>query len=125
VYLRVGNAAPDILARIGVATNLFSASIGRRPVYRAIRCGTFRSTPRHLRLRHAQPAVLFSLEERWEAIQRAGHAARMGQYYILDRRTGEPFTKVTEKPVPPSGASAAFQVAAATQPYSVVEPLTR
>jgi len=31
---------------------------------------------------------------------------------------------VTEQPVPASGASAAFQIAAPTQPYSAVEPMT-
>ena len=35
-----------------------------------------------------------------------------------------PYRAVTEQPVPASGIGAAFQMAAATQPYSAVEPMT-
>src|SRR6267154_2199037 len=72
----------------------------------------------------AQPAVLFSLEKDGKHFSALGHCSKNGQYYILDRRTGEPIFPVTEKPVPASGVGAAFQNAAPTQPYSAVEPLT-
>jgi glucose dehydrogenase len=72
----------------------------------------------------AQPAVLFPLEKDGKHFRALGHCSKNGQYYILDRRTGQPIFAVTEKPVPASGAGAAFQNAAPTQPYSAVEPLT-
>src|SRR6266436_354769 len=72
----------------------------------------------------AQPAVLFQLEKDGKHFRALGHCAKTGQYFILDRRTGQPIFPVTERPVPPSGVAAAFQMAAPTQPYSAVEPMT-
>jgi glucose dehydrogenase len=72
----------------------------------------------------AQPAVLFPLEKDGKQFKALGHCSKNGQYYILDRRTGQHIFTVTEKPVPQGGASAAFQMPALTQPYSAVEPLT-
>jgi quinohemoprotein ethanol dehydrogenase len=69
----------------------------------------------------AQPAVLFPLEKDGKRFRALGHCSKNGQYYILDRVTGEPIFSVMERSVP---SGAAFQIAAQTQPYSAVEPLT-
>jgi glucose dehydrogenase len=69
----------------------------------------------------AQPAVLFPLEKDGKHYPALGHCSKTGQYFVLDRRNGQPIYPVTEKQVP---AGAPFQNAAAMQPYSAVEPIT-
>jgi len=72
--------------------------------------------------------VLFPLKKDGKHFKALGHCSKNGQYYILDRRNGQPIFPVTEVaapfgvPSPPSNA--AFQNAAAKQPVSAVEPLT-
>ena len=122
VYLSVGNAAPDILGENRGGDNLFSASIVAINLFTGNPVWHFQEVHHDIwDYDSAQPAVLFSLEKDGKQFRALGHCSKNGQYYILDRRTGEPIYKVTEQPVP-GGAS--FQNAAATQPYSAVEPLT-
>jgi glucose dehydrogenase len=125
VYLSVGNAAPDILGENRAGDNLFAASIV------AVDLNTGNAVWHFQEVHHdiwdydsAQPAVLFPLEKDGKHYSALGHCSKTGQYYILDRRTGAPIYAVTEQPVPASGASAAFQIAAPTQPYSAIEPIT-
>jgi quinohemoprotein ethanol dehydrogenase len=125
VYLSVGNAAPDILGENRAGDNLFAASIV------AVDLNTGNAVWHFQEVHHdiwdydsAQPAVLFPLEKDGKHYSALGHCSKTGQYFILDRRTGEPIYAVSEQPVPASGASAAFQIAAPTQPYSAVEPIT-
>jgi len=117
VYLSVGNAAPDILGENRAGDNLFSASIV------AVDLGSGNPVWHFQEVHHdiwdydsAQPAVLFPLEKDGKHFRALGHCAKTGQYFILDRRTGQPIFPVTEQPVPASGASAAFQIAAPTNP---------
>src|SRR5882762_7169092 len=122
VYLSVGNAAPDILGENRAGDNLFSASIV------AVDLGSGNPVWHFQEVHHdiwdydsAQPAVLFPLEKDGKHFRALGHCAKTGQYFILDRRTGDPIFAVTEQPVP---AGATFQMAKPTQPYSAVEPMT-
>jgi quinohemoprotein ethanol dehydrogenase len=125
VYLSVGNAAPDIRGEDRGGDNLFSASIVAINLFTGVPVWHFQEVHHDIwDYDSAQPAVLFSLEKDGKQFSALGHCRKNGQYYILDRRTGEPIYKVTEEPVPPSGPGAAFQNAAATQPVSAVEPLT-
>jgi quinohemoprotein ethanol dehydrogenase len=122
VYLSVGNAAPDILGENRSGDNLFSASIVAIDLFTGNPVWHFQEVHHDIwDYDSAQPAVLFSLEKDGKQFRALGHCSKNGQYYILDRRTGEPIYKVTEKPVP-NGAG--FQNAAPTQPYSAVEPIT-
>ena len=126
VYLSVGNAAPDILGENRGGDNLFSASIVAINLFTGNPVWHFQEVHHDIwDYDSAQPAVLFPLEIKnngsGKQFKALGHCSKNGQYYILDRRTGEPIYKVTEKPVP---TGAAFQNAAPTQPYSAVEPLT-
>jgi quinohemoprotein ethanol dehydrogenase len=122
VYLSVGNAAPDILGENRSGDNLFSASIVAIDLFTGNPVWHFQEVHHDIwDYDSAQPAVLFSLEKDGKQFRALGHCSKNGQYYILDRRTGEPIYKVTEKPVP-NGAG--FQNSAPTQPYSAVEPIT-
>jgi quinohemoprotein ethanol dehydrogenase len=122
VYLSVGNAAPDIQGEERGGDNLFSASIVAINLFTGNPVWHFQEVHHDIwDYDSAQPAVLFPLEKDGKHYKALGHCSKNGQYYILDRRTGEPIYKVTEKPVP---SGAAFQNAASTQPYSAVEPIT-
>src|SRR5712664_925065 len=111
VYLSVGNAAPDIQGENRAGDNLFSASIVAINLLNGNPVWHFQEVHHDIwDYDSAQPAVLFPLElennggeKQFKAL---GHCSKNGQYYILDRRTGEPIYKVTEKPVP---TGAAFQ----------------
>jgi len=125
VYLSVGNAAPDIRGEDRAGDNLFSASILALNLFTGNPVWHFQEVHHDIwDYDSAQPAVLFPLEKDGKHFKALGHCSKNGQYYILDRRTGEPIYPVTEKPVPPTAPSAAFQNPAPTQPYSAVEPLT-
>jgi glucose dehydrogenase len=125
VYLSVGNAAPDVLGENRGGDNLFSASIVAVDLFTGNPVWHFQEVHHDIwDYDSAQPAVLFPLEKDGKHFKALGHCAKTGQYFILDRRTGQPIFAVTEQPVPASGASAAFQIAAPTQPYSAVEPMT-
>lgn len=122
IFVVTGNAAPDVLGQDRAGDNLFSASI----VALDLKTGR----PRwHFQAVHhdiwdydsAQPVVLFPLEKDGEKFKALGHCSKNGNYYILNRITGQPIFPVTEVPVPPGPA---FQHAAPTQPVSSVEPLT-
>src|SRR5467141_3814292 len=125
VYLSVGNAAPDIPGENRAGDNLFSASVVAVDLFTGNPVWHFQEVHHDIwDYDSAQPAVLFPLEKGGKHFRALGHCAKTGQYFILDRRTGQPIFPVTEQPVPASGASAAFQIAAPTQPYSAVEPMT-
>src|SRR6266566_2802309 len=125
VYLSVGNAAPDIQGENRGGDNLFSASVVAIDLFTGIPVWHFQEVHHDIwDYDSAQPVVLFPLQKGGKHFTALGHCAKTGQYFILDRQTGQPIFAVTEKPVPASGAGAAFQNAAPTQPYSAVEPLT-
>jgi quinohemoprotein ethanol dehydrogenase len=122
VYLSVGNAAPDILGENRGGDNLFSASIVAVDLFTGNPVWHFQEVHHDIwDYDSAQPAVLFPFEKDGKHFRALGHCSKTGQYYILDRRTGDPIFPVTERPVP-SGAG--FQNAAPTQPYSAVESMT-
>jgi glucose dehydrogenase len=123
VYLSVGNAAPDILGENRSGDNLFATSIVAVDLHTGNPAWHFQEVHHDIwDYDSAQPPVLFPLEKDGRHLKALGHCSKNGQYYILDRHTGEPIFPVTEKPVPSS--SATFQNAAKTQPVSAVEPLT-
>ncbi len=122
VYLSVGNAAPDILGENRGGDNLFSASIVAVDLFTGNPVWHFQEVHHDIwDYDSAQPAVLFPLEKDGKHFRALGHCSKTGQYYILDRRTGNPIFPVTERAAP-SGAG--FQNAAPTQPYSAVESMT-
>jgi len=102
--------------------------IGRcgRPIYRQSGVAFPGSAPRHLGLRQRANLPSYSRSRKVESI--SGPLAivpKTGQYFILDPPHGRShFCGDRANPVPASGASAAFQIAAPTQPYSAVEPMT-
>jgi len=123
VFMPTGNAAPDILGEDRPGDNLFATSI------LALDLKTGKHKWHFQEVHHdiwdydsAQPAVLFPLTRNGKSFDAVGHCSKNGQYYILDRRNGQPIFPVVEVHVPQDPA---FQNAALTQPFSVaIEPLT-
>ncbi|BEO64486.1 glucose dehydrogenase (plasmid) [Serratia marcescens] len=69
----------------------------------------------------SQPALLDMTNDKGEVVPAVIQLTKRGQIFALDRRTGEPITKVEEKPVPTQGSIPENDVSP-TQPYSVGMP---
>jgi PQQ-dependent dehydrogenase (methanol/ethanol family) len=122
VYFATGNASPDANGIDRAGDDLFAASV----VALNLETGTLRW---HFQETHhdlwdydsAQPTMLFATEKDGRQTPALGHCSKNGNYYILDRRNGQPIFPVTEVKAP---VSPSFQNASPTQPKSSVEPLT-
>jgi quinohemoprotein ethanol dehydrogenase len=122
VYVATGNAGPDINGINRAGENLFSASIVALNLDTGKPRWHFQETHHDLwDYDSAQPTMLFNVEQDGYKIPALGHCSKNGNYYILDRRNGEPIFPVREVAVPESPA---WQNAWPTQPVSSVEPLT-
>ena len=118
VYINTSNAAPDVLGVNRIGDNLFSASIVALDIATGHVQWSFQETHHDLwDYDSAQSIVLFTSN----GIPALGHCSKNGNYYILDRRNGNPVFSVTETPVP---TTPAWQHPSPTQPMSSVEPLT-
>jgi alcohol dehydrogenase (cytochrome c) len=122
VYFGTGNASPDANGVDRAGDDLFAASV----VALDLETGTVRW---HFQETHhdlwdydsAQPPMLFAVEKDGHQTPALGHCSKNGNYYILDRRNGQPIFPVTEVKAP---VSPSFQNASPTQPKSSVETLT-
>jgi quinohemoprotein ethanol dehydrogenase len=122
VYVATGNAGPDINGINRAGENLFSASVVALNLDTGMPRWHFQETHHDLwDYDSAQPTMLFSVEKDGYKIPALGHCSKNGNYYILDRRNGEPIFPVKEVAVP---VSPVWQNAWPTQPVSSVEPLT-
>jgi quinohemoprotein ethanol dehydrogenase len=122
VYVATGNAGPDINGINRAGENLFSASVVALDLETGKPRWHFQETHHDLwDYDSAQPTMLFGVEKDGYKIPALGHCSKNGNYYILDRRDGEPIFPVKEVAVP---VSPVWQFAWPTQPVSSVEPLT-
>lgn len=121
LYITTGNAAPDLNGANRAGDNLFSASIVALNLDTGEREWHFQEVHHDLwDYDAAQPPHLFTFEGQGQTIPAIGHANKNGNYFILDRRTGEPIFEVTETPVP---TDPAWQNPSPTQPSPATEPL--
>jgi quinohemoprotein ethanol dehydrogenase len=127
LYINTGNAGPDINGIDRLGDNLYAASIVALDLATGQPRWHFQETHHDLwDYDSAQSIVLFSVTKQAEgggqtAIPALGHCSKNGNYYILDRRNGEPIFPVNEVSVP---TQPSWQNASPTQPVSAVEPLT-
>jgi quinohemoprotein ethanol dehydrogenase len=122
VYVATGNAGPDINGINRAGENLFSASVVALNLDTGKPRWHFQETHHDLwDYDSAQPTMLFDVEKDGYKIPALGHCSKNGNYYILDRRNGEPIFPVKEVAVP---VGPVWQNAWPTQPVSSVEPLT-
>jgi alcohol dehydrogenase (cytochrome c) len=122
VYINTGNAAPDINGIKRAGDNLYAASVVALDLDTGKPRWHFQETHHDLwDYDSAQPTMLFTVEKDGNSIPALGHCSKNGNYYILDRRSGEPVFAVKEVDVPQNPV---WQNASPTQPVSSVEPLT-
>lgn len=122
VYFGTGNAAPDVNGVKRIGNNLFSSSAVALDLMTGQVRWFFQETHHDLwDYDSTMTTVLFPVQRGGETIPALGHCSKNGDYFILDRRNGNPVFPVTEVPVP---TSPAWQHASPTQPMSSVEPLT-
>lgn len=124
VYLPTGNATPDYWgSHRSAASEQYSSSVV------ALDVATGRERWKFQTVHHdiwdwdvpSQPMLIdFPLADGRTAPALV-QLTKRGQIFVLDRRTGQPLTKVEERPVPQAGVQPGEWVAP-TQPYSVEMP---
>jgi quinohemoprotein ethanol dehydrogenase len=122
LYFGTGNAAPDINGVSRIGDNLYSSAAVALDLATGKVHWYFQETHHDLwDYDSTMTTVLFPVTKGGQTIPALGHCSKNGNYYILDRRNGNPVFPVTEMKVP---TSPAWQHASPTQPVSSVEPLT-
>jgi len=127
LYINTGNAGPDINGIDRMGDNFYATSIVALDIATGQPRWHFQETHHDLwDYDSAQTIVLFPVTKKGEGGERTtvpalGHCSKNGNYYILDRRNGEPIFPVNEAAVP---TDPSWQNASSTQPVSTVEPLT-
>ena len=132
VYLPTGNGPPDywggdrnaVKEKFGSAVVAVDASTGKSKwVYQFIHHDVWDfDMP-------SQPVLYNMKDEKGEKTPVLIQTSKTGHIFVLDRRTGKPFTKVEERPVPTENAAVGEKLSP-TQPFSSgmpqigVEPLT-
>jgi alcohol dehydrogenase (cytochrome c) len=122
LYVATGNPGPDINGIDRAGDNLYSATVVALDLETGKPRWHFQETHHDLwDYDSAQPTMLFAVEKGGNRIPALGHCSKNGNYYILDRRNGQPIFPVNEIKVP---VTPSWQHASPTQPVSSVEPLT-
>ena len=122
VYFGTGNAAPDINGVDRIGDNLYSSSAVALDLATGKIHWYFQETHHDLwDYDSTMTTVLFPVQKGGQEIPSLGHCSKNGNYYILDRRNGNPVFPVTEVSVTKTPA---WQHPSPTQPLSSVEPLT-
>ena len=122
VYINTGNPAPDLLGQDRPGDNHFSDSLVALDLNTGNIIWFFQEVHHDLWDYDAsQTTVLFDVTRNGKTLPAIGHCGKTGNYYILDRRNGNPIFPITEVPVP---TIPAFQNPSPTQPLSSVGHLT-
>src|SRR5882724_8100596 len=122
IYINTGNPSPDLNGVRRIGQNLYATSIVALDLSTGHVRWFFQEVHHDLwDYDSAQPVLLFTLEKNGQTFPALGHCGKNGNYYILDRRNGQPLFDVDELPVP---TKPAWQHPWPTQPVSSVEPLT-
>ena len=125
VFVPTGSASPDYYGGERLGDNLFANSIV------ALRADTGQPVWHFQTVHHdlwdydvASPPVLFDVRRNGRTIPAIGVGSKTGNFFILNRVTGEPVFGVEERPVPKSDVPG--EAASPTQPFPVApRPLSR
>jgi quinoprotein glucose dehydrogenase len=125
VFLPTGSPSPDYYGGERLGDNRYANSLV------ALRADTGKPVWSFQLVHHdlwdydvASPPVLFDVHRAGKTIPAVGVGSKDGNYFILNRETGEPVFGVEERPVPKSDV--AGEVASPTQPFPVLpRPLAR
>src|SRR5258708_4754830 len=116
VFVPTSSASPDYYGGERIGDNLFANSIV------ALRADTGRRVWHFQTVHHdlwdydvASPPVLFDVHRNGAAIPAVGVGSKTGNFFILNRETGQPIFGVEERPVPKTDV--AGEVSSPTQPF--------
>ena len=122
VFVPTGSASPDYYGGERIGDNLFANSIV------ALRADTGKRVWHFQTVHHdlwdydvASPPVLFDVRRNGATIPTVGVGSKTGNFFILNRETGQPIFGVEERAVPKSDV--AGEVSAPTQPFPVAPRL--
>ena len=123
VYLPTGNGPPDYW---GGDRNSAKEKFGSAVV--AVNASTGKTVWSYQMVHHdvwdydlpSQPVLYDVTNEQGQKVPALIQTTKMGQIFVLDRRTGKPVTKVEERPVDTNGAEG--EKLSPTQPFSVGMP---
>jgi len=122
IYFGTGNAAPDINGNLRAGDNHFASSAVALDLATGKLRWFFQETHHDLwDYDSTMTTVLFPVRKNNVVVPALGHCSKNGNYYILDRRNGEPVFLVKKKSVP---TTPEWQHPSPTQPVSSVEALT-
>jgi quinohemoprotein ethanol dehydrogenase len=121
VYFSTGNAFPWPWAGNRAGTNLFATSIVALDATAGTLQWFFQEVHHDMwDFDGPQPTVLFN----YNGVPAIEHTSKTGWMWVLDRASGEPLIPYQEVAIPPTPASAAFQLPWPTQPESSIQSLT-
>ncbi|ANF82091.1 glucose dehydrogenase [Acinetobacter sp. NCu2D-2] len=123
VYLPTGNGPPDYW---GGDRNAAKEKFGSAVV--AVNASTGKTVWTYQTVHHdvwdydlpSQPVLYDMTDDHGKKVPALIQTTKMGQIFVLDRRTGKPITKVEERPVDTNGAEG--EKLSPTQPFSVGMP---
>lgn len=121
VFIPTGSAAPDYYGVFRQGDNRYANSVV------ALRASTGQLVWAFQTVHHdlwdydnAAPPTLATVRYAGRSRDAVLQATKSGMLFVLDRETGEPIMPIEERPVPSSDVPG--EIAAATQPFSVVTP---
>jgi quinoprotein glucose dehydrogenase len=121
VFVPTGSASPDYFGGERLGDDLYANSVTALRADTGERVWSFQTVHHDLwDYDVASPPVLFDVHRQGRTIAAVGVGSKTGNFFILDRATGQPVFGVEERPVPKSDV--AGEVAAATQPFPVAPP---
>ncbi len=119
VFVPTGSASPDYYGGERLGDNRYANSIVALRAETGERVWSFQLVHHDLwDYDVASPPVLFDVHRAGKTIPALGVGSKDGNFFILNRETGEPVFGAEERPVPKSDI--AGEVASATQPFPVL-----
>lgn len=118
VFVPTGSASPDYYGGERLGDNLFANSLVALRADSGKRVWHFQTVHHDLwDYDVASPAVLFDVRLNGKTIPAVGIGSKTGNFFILNRETGQPIFGVEERPVPKTDIPG--EVSAATQPFPI------
>lgn len=116
VFVPTGSASPDFYGGERLGNNLFADSIIALRAETGERVWHFQTVHHNLwDYDVASPPVLFDVHRNGKAIPAVGVGSKTGNFFILNRETGEPIFGVEERPVPATDILG--EISSPTQPF--------
>jgi quinoprotein glucose dehydrogenase len=116
VYVPTGSSSPDYYGGERLGDNLYANSIVALRAETGERVWSFQTVHHDLwDYDVASPPVLFDVRREDQVIPAVGVGSKSGNFFVLNRMTGEPIFGVEERPVPKSDVPG--ETASPTQPF--------